>query len=389
MTINLPYIRRKIRLGVQAYEAGELISARLHFQAALREDAENIPALLWLAFLADTFEKQTFYFNRILELDTDNERAVSGLTWAKQKNKNIQQQEAIHSALNRLANDNRQLPTSAEDVFILSQKLKQETDSHELKVKAKKGTIAQRARRRIRPSAWLLLFGLFAGITMLLATQWLRPPVSAAAISSKQKLETQQHASTYLSDTLPPLPVFTDNAPKTALETSADAPAAPSGSGLISLLDQPEMPPSISRPLAHRVENTQEKWIEVELSTQTVRAWEGTHLSMEFRASTGLSNTPTRVGRFRIYQKYKTTLMSGADYYLPDVPYTMYYDGGYAIHGVYWHNNFGERMSHGCINLSMEDAKKLFDWAGPVLSAEKESANATFNNPGTLVIIHQ
>lgn len=55
--------------------------------------------------------------------------------------------------------------------------------------------------------------------------------------------------------------------------------------------------------------------------------------------------------------------MRGEDYDVPNVPYVMYYDRGYGIHGAYWHNNFGTPVSHGCVNLAPNHAKWLFDWA--------------------------
>ncbi len=76
-----------------------------------------------------------------------------------------------------------------------------------------------------------------------------------------------------------------------------------------------------------------------------------------------LPRTPTVVGRFRIQTKLTSTRMSGPGYDLPGVPYTMYFYKGYAIHGTYWHNNFGRPMSHGCINMRTPDAAWLFNWA--------------------------
>jgi lipoprotein-anchoring transpeptidase ErfK/SrfK len=76
-----------------------------------------------------------------------------------------------------------------------------------------------------------------------------------------------------------------------------------------------------------------------------------------------LAYYPTPVGRYRIYVKYVSTLMRGPGYYLPNVPYTMYFYGGYGLHGTYWHNNFGRPMSHGCVNLPTAEAKWFFDWA--------------------------
>ena len=68
-------------------------------------------------------------------------------------------------------------------------------------------------------------------------------------------------------------------------------------------------------------------------------------------------------GIFQVYRKYEQTRMTGADYDTPDVPWTMYYSGGFAIHGAYWHNNFGTPVSHGCVNLRVPEAKALYEWA--------------------------
>lgn len=106
-----------------------------------------------------------------------------------------------------------------------------------------------------------------------------------------------------------------------------------------------------------------EKWIDVNLSTQTLTAYEGQTAVFTARVSTGTQWTPTVVGTYSIYVKYTSAPMSGPGYYLPNVPYVMYFYRGYGLHGTYWHNNFGTPMSHGCVNLSTEDARWLFDWA--------------------------
>jgi LysM repeat protein len=110
-----------------------------------------------------------------------------------------------------------------------------------------------------------------------------------------------------------------------------------------------------------------ERWIDVNLTTQTLTAFEGQTPIMQSVVSTGAWPTQTVVGTFEIYVKYPSTTMyggSGADYYyLPDVPNVMYFYSGYALHGTYWHNNFGTPMSHGCVNLSEPDAQWLFNWA--------------------------
>jgi len=106
-----------------------------------------------------------------------------------------------------------------------------------------------------------------------------------------------------------------------------------------------------------------EKWIDINLSRQTLTAYVGQTPVFTAVVSTGTSRTPTVVGTYSIYVKYLSTPMSGPGYYLPNVPYTMYFYRGYGIHGTYWHNNFGTPMSHGCVNMRTSDAQWLYNWA--------------------------
>lgn len=105
------------------------------------------------------------------------------------------------------------------------------------------------------------------------------------------------------------------------------------------------------------------RWIEVNLSAQTLTAWQGNVPVLHTYVSTGTSRTPTVTGRFRIGTKYTSQHMSGPGYSLPGVPWVMYFYQGYAIHGTYWHANFGTPMSHGCVNMRTEEAQFLFNWA--------------------------
>ena len=105
------------------------------------------------------------------------------------------------------------------------------------------------------------------------------------------------------------------------------------------------------------------KWIDVNLSLQTLTAYTDQTPVFQTRVSTGTAATPTVVGTYNIYAKYVSASMSGPGYYLSDVPYIMYFYRGYSLHGTYWHNNFGTPMSHGCVNLSTPDAEWLFNWA--------------------------
>jgi lipoprotein-anchoring transpeptidase ErfK/SrfK len=106
-----------------------------------------------------------------------------------------------------------------------------------------------------------------------------------------------------------------------------------------------------------------ERWIDVNLSEQRVYAYEGDVIVNSFLVSTGLPDTPTVTGEYQIYVKVPIQDMSGPGYYLPDVPWVMYFYDEYGFHGTYWHNNFGRPMSRGCVNMTIEEAKWLFDWA--------------------------
>lgn len=138
-----------------------------------------------------------------------------------------------------------------------------------------------------------------------------------------------------------------------------------------------------------------EKWIEIDLSEQKIRAWEGNRQVMEFVISSGKRSTSTPEGEFRIWVKLRYTKMEGGVrgtsdyYYLPNVPYVMYFHKGYGIHGAYWHMNFGTPVSHGCVNMQIADSGKLFNWAGPLLPLDKSVVFPTDENPGTRVVVHQ
>jgi lipoprotein-anchoring transpeptidase ErfK/SrfK len=111
------------------------------------------------------------------------------------------------------------------------------------------------------------------------------------------------------------------------------------------------------------LQQSQKRWIEIDLTTQRLIAWEGANPVYAVIISTGKDGTPTPTGTFAIQSKYETARMQGEGYDVPDVPFTMYYYRGYAIHGAYWHNNFGTPVSHGCTNVAVNHAEWLFNWA--------------------------
>lgn len=114
-------------------------------------------------------------------------------------------------------------------------------------------------------------------------------------------------------------------------------------------------------------QNSQSKRIEINLSNQHLYAYEGEKLKYEFLVSSG-KWFPTPTGTFNVWYKTPSNRMRGGNiklgtyYDLPNVPWNMYFYKDYAIHGAYWHKNFGHPMSHGCVNLLPEDARLLYSW---------------------------
>ena len=116
---------------------------------------------------------------------------------------------------------------------------------------------------------------------------------------------------------------------------------------------------------------TTTKRIVVDISKETLYAYDGDTIFMQEPISTGLELTPTADGVFSVFKKTPSRYMQGpipglSDqvYDLPGVPWDLYFTAdGSVIHGAYWHDHFGEPWSHGCVNLSPQNAKKLYEWA--------------------------
>jgi hypothetical protein len=109
------------------------------------------------------------------------------------------------------------------------------------------------------------------------------------------------------------------------------------------------------------------RWVAVDLYEQTLVAYEDNKPVFATLVASGLDGHDTDEGLFNIWAKMPDDRMSGATgapsaYDLQSVPWVMYFDGSISLHGTYWHDNFGYRRSHGCVNLSISDAKWLFNW---------------------------
>jgi hypothetical protein len=148
-----------------------------------------------------------------------------------------------------------------------------------------------------------------------------------------------------------------------------------------------------------------EKWIDVNLSRQTLVAFEGAKPIYATLVASGrhaadpndkLHDHRTIQGAFRIREKHISVTMDGdgpapgdMPYSIEDVPYVMYFEGSYALHAAFWHQNFGHETSHGCVNLSPLDAKRLFFWTDPKLPIGWHGVLASEDNAGTRVLVHE
>ena len=141
-----------------------------------------------------------------------------------------------------------------------------------------------------------------------------------------------------------------------------------------------------------------EKWMDINVTKQTLMLYEGetpVYATLISTGEAGLEDpertTATKRGIFRIHTKHITATMSsneaGEEFELREVPYVQYFDKeGYAIHGAYWHDRFGIPKSHGCINLSPEDARRIFYWTLPAVPAGWHGVLLPLK--GTVVFIH-
>ena len=161
------------------------------------------------------------------------------------------------------------------------------------------------------------------------------------------------------------LPNATDIPPVAAVPESTNEPGVVQAQIIVDTPTSEYVAPTVAPYVAPQVTggNGGERWIDVNLSQQRTYAYEGDTLVNSFVVSTGTWQTPTVTGKFKIWIKVRSQAMSGPGYYLPDVPYVMYFYKDYGLHGTYWHNNFGTPMSHGCVNLTIPDSEWLYNFA--------------------------
>lgn len=120
----------------------------------------------------------------------------------------------------------------------------------------------------------------------------------------------------------------------------------------------------------------------IDLYEQALIAYDGDTPVFATLISSGLPGNDTNEGLFRVWADLPQDRMSGFAgapnaYDLSGVPWVMYFDDSISLHGTYWHNNFGYRRSRGCVNMSISDARWVFEWAQEAIASRVSSASAT------------
>jgi lipoprotein-anchoring transpeptidase ErfK/SrfK len=332
-------------------KAGNRRSARRFAQlaASFNPDAEEP----WLILAALSTPKSSIkHLNRALRINSNSKIARKGLEWATQK---------IHAAPTTKIQVQRPRvvsPVSAESL----------------------------TQSKSYSAPWLFLALIILGAFFI----WYRVPIAGALFKPADALpemqfqidkETRTPTPTF---TFTPLPTSTNTPVPTATPTDTEVPTAtPSNTPKPTKKPTPKpakqnskkSSPQSKAQIAKRPKGigAGEHWVDVDLSSQTAHALSGDDLVKSFVVSTGTWMHPTVTGTFKVYVKYRYANMSGPGYFLPNVPYVMYFYKDYGLHGTYWHHNFGTPMSHGCINFKTDDAAWLFNFA----------------SIGTIVNIHQ
>jgi lipoprotein-anchoring transpeptidase ErfK/SrfK len=366
-------IKRLLNLGRSTAEAGHWATARRYFARVLRIDPANEEALLWQAGLADDPRESVAYLTQVLSLNPDSERAKAGLEWA--------QTRLARDDRSRLARDDRSriLPREREPLQ-----------------RSQPAAQVQPGRKALSTRPLLsglmltaILLCLAAGVIAITdSSRELRafffPPTSTPTATSTPTFTPTPTATGTATSTPTPTNTPTPTATQTPTPTSTKTPTpTPAPSPSPSWTPFPTAIPPTSIPVRG------EKWIDIELSTQTLVAYEGEVEVLRATVSTGSAWTPTVTGRFRVFRKLLSQTMRGPDYVQPNVPYVMYFYGAYSLHGTYWHNDFGRARSHGCVNLRIPDAKWLFEWTDPPLPPGATEIWDTRSGLGTLVVIHE
>lgn len=356
----------QFRQAQEALRAGRKHEARALLQEVLRADPENYQAWLWLAAVTPSARASLDYVARAERLNPGDPIVSEARAWAEHRLAEAEESKSAPAA---------RTPAAAPDPT------------------AAPATAAGRGRR-VRP---LLLGGVVLAL-LLLTAAFVRlqqrengagETVAAVATTpGEPTAEPTESARHFMPRTLSdpeevqPSPTATTvqqvqiaTKPVVATEEGTARPTwtvtpsptptpTPTPTPVPTFVSNSTAPQPVMRPNGV---GPDERWIDVNLTTQTLVAYEGNTPVYESLVSSGTWNHPTVTGQFRIWLRFTSQTMDGRrlgyDYYLENVPYVMYFFEDYALHGTFWHNNFGTPMSHGCVNLPTPAAEWIFNWS--------------------------
>lgn len=351
MSDQAELLRQALENARISYRQGDHTQTRYWARVAAGINPTIEEPWLWLAAVSSP-RASIEYLEKALSINPNSERAKQGLHWAV-KRVRAQPQVELQNAPAR----------------------QPQAQSIQAAAVAKPS-----AKKHLSYLWWFLILGMIVVLTsalvspatgafvttLLTGPDVLMAPQSGLAKASNTPTPTN-------TPTITPSPTPTNTPTATPTETST---STPTDTPTATFTPYPtDTPYPIEEPVEYQPPSSGggEHWIDVDLSDQMTYAYEGDQIVASFLVSTGTWQHPTVTGQFHIYVKYVYADMAGPGYYLPDVPYVMYFYSGYGLHGTYWHSNFGTPMSHGCINLTIPDAEWLFYWA----------------DVGTLVSIHE
>lgn len=352
-----------VRQALAALKQGDKHAARRLAAAAARLDPNREEVWLVLAGVAAPRAAEA-YLRRALEINPNSRRAQQGLEWARER--------AHREPLS-------QTPSSATLDFSSPPANGLVLPTERTQPLALRGEDTRPVRTATGPRPqkhpWValavsaVLVAAFAVGALAFRGGW---TAFARADSAPRPVELLIKPSLTHTHTPTATPTQTPTATATPTHTPTPTPTdtpTPTETPLPTETETPTEVPT-EEPTAEPVEEEEAapididgRWIDVDLTNQMVYAYEDDTLVASFVVSTGTWQYPTVTGSYRVYARFKYKDMSGPGYYLPKVPNTMFFYQGYAIHGTYWHNNFGTPMSHGCVNMTIPDSEWLYNWS--------------------------
>ena len=338
-----------------ALKAGRKQEARQLLEQVIVEQPNEFRGWLWLASVTDSPQAALAHVEQAARLNPTHRSVVQARAWAQKRVDQVSVKSNQYSV-----------------------------ESKQVSVASGAGTDEEESKRPFTPLLWaaaaaLLLLLLLGGSwwigysnrTTTNAAQESPPLLEAASVTNLDETAVEPIPTSLPTNTPTaqprsliqaksvsaanePLPTWTP----TPLPTATPTPTPTPEPTFVANSSYVERPDGVG---------LNERWIDINLTTQTLTAYEGDELVFSTLISSGVSDRRTVTGQFRVWHRTLSQTMDGGrfgyDYYLENVPYVMYFYRDFAIHGAYWHNNFGTPMSSGCVNMKVDEAEWLFNWS--------------------------